>query len=153
MVKIYRTPQSKILATPMTTHLSSTHSQIFCTLLHYSHISANCAYRIFFRINWHFQRQLEYSLYFYCPLLLGYIALTIWLLTEWHHPCIQIPVERDGVVGFKQFCTIFPYFRRKFDVYAVRIFFKCRMKLTCLTDTHRHIDLCCHHGFHFCSRY
>ena len=37
-----------------------------------------------------------------------YLDPTIWLPTEWHHPCVWIPVEWDGVVGFTQFCTIFP---------------------------------------------
>jgi len=40
--------------------------------------------------------------------LLGFVTSTIWLPTEWHHPRVRTPVERDGVVGFKQFCTIFP---------------------------------------------
>jgi len=30
----------------------------------------------------------------------------MWLATEWHHPCVRTPVERDGIVGFKQFRTI-----------------------------------------------
>ena len=31
----------------------------------------------------------------------------IWLPTEWNHQCVWTPVERDGVVGFRQFCIIF----------------------------------------------
>ena len=41
-------------------------------------------------------------------ILLGFVTLTVWLPTEWHDPCVWTPVERGGVVGFKQFCTIFP---------------------------------------------
>jgi len=69
------------------------------------HISANCAYRIFFCINWLFRRHFNII----CDFLLGFVTSTIWLPTEWHHPCVRIPVERDGVVGFKQFCTVFPH--------------------------------------------
>ena len=47
------------------------------------------------------------------------------------------PVERDGVVGFKQFCTIFPHISTTYLVFmrsAYSFFFrKCRIKLTCLT--------------------
>ena len=54
----------------------------------------------------------------------------LWLPTEWHHPCVWTPVERYGVVGFKQFCTIFPP-----HIWCLRgpqIFLKRRKKLTCL---------------------
>ena len=40
--------------------------------------------------------------------LLGFVTSTRFLPMEWHHPCVWTPVERDGVVGFKQLCTIFP---------------------------------------------
>jgi len=36
-------------------------------------------------------------------------------------------------------CHISAYFHRIFGVYAVRIFFKCRIKLTCLTRQNRQI--------------
>ena len=45
---------------------------------------------------------------FYCMFILGFITSTIWLPTEWHHPCVWTLVDWDGVVGFTQFCTIFP---------------------------------------------
>ena len=51
----------------------------------------------------------------------GFVASTIWLPTEWHHPCVWTPVERDGVVGFKQFCTIFPQ-----HIWWSANLFKCR---------------------------
>ena len=31
--------------------------------------------------------------------LLGFVTSTIWLPTEWHHPCVWTSVERDGEVG------------------------------------------------------
>ena len=43
--------------------------------------------------------------------MLSFVTSTIWLTTEWHHPCVRAArtaVEPDGVVGFKQFCTTFP---------------------------------------------
>jgi len=72
------------------------------------HFSVKCAYHIFFRIHWHFWRNFNVIHCFYCLFLLGFVTSTIWLPTAWHHPCVQTPVERDGVVGFKQFCTTFP---------------------------------------------
>ena len=103
------------------------HCRIFHSLLHFSHISAKCAYCIFFYLNWHFWRQ--FALQF---------TLTIWLPTEWHYPCVRTLVERDGVVGFKQFCTIFPHI---FPAYLLFIqctyFFKCCIKLVCLFETTR----------------
>ena len=71
-------------------------------------IFQQCACRIFFCKNWHLRRQFWYNLCFYYLFLLGFVTSTIWLPTERHHPCVRTPVERDGVVGFKQFCTIFP---------------------------------------------
>ena len=58
--------------------------------------------------------------------LLCFVTSTIWLPTEWHHPCVQTTVERDGAVGFKQFCTIFLLLL--FGVYTVRIFLKMSRK-------------------------
>jgi len=50
---------------------------------------------------------------------------------------VRTPVERDGVVGFKQFCTIFPHiFQPHIWCLCGRIFFKFRVKLTCLVNTH-----------------
>jgi len=63
----------------------------------------------FFSPNWHFSTAILISVvYFYYLFLLGFVTSTVWLPTEWHHLCVQTAVERDGVVGFKQFCTIFP---------------------------------------------
>ena len=36
------------------------------------------------------------------------VTSTIWLTTEWYYPRVWTPVEWDGVVGFKQFCTTYP---------------------------------------------
>jgi len=36
-------------------------------------------------------------------------SITVANLSEWHRPCVQTPVERDGVVGFKLFCIMFPH--------------------------------------------
>jgi len=47
---------------------------------------------------------------------------SIWLPTEWHHPRVRTPVERDGIVSFKQFCTIFPYFLVVFDEFCTSMF-------------------------------
>ena len=74
----------------------------------FSHISAKRVYRIFFRINWHFQRQFQYLLCFCYLFLLHFITLTRLLPIERHHPCVRTPVERDWVVGFEQFCTTCP---------------------------------------------
>ena len=58
-----------------------------------------------------------------------------------HFVCLAIPAcnfaksSRNGVVGFKQSCPVISaYFRRISDgvCAAVRVFFKCRIKLTCL---------------------
>ena len=46
------------------------------------------------RINWHFRQQFYY--YFQHLFLWGFVSLTIWLPTKWHHPCIRAPVERDS---------------------------------------------------------
>ena len=44
-------------------------------------------------------------------------------------------MEQDGVVGFKQFCTIFPHISAADLVLTRSAYFqKCRIKLTCLTD-------------------
>jgi len=81
-----------------------------------SFISAKCAYHIFLTHKLAFSTAI---LCFYCLLLLGFITSTIWLPTEWHDPCVRTPVERDGVVGFKQVCTIFPHI---WYLYVVHIF-------------------------------
>jgi len=62
--------------------------------------------------------------------LLGFVTSAIWLPTEWHHTCVRTPVERDGVVGFKQFCTVFcaTYLAFVRSAYLK----KCRIKLRCL---------------------
>jgi len=66
--------------------------------------------------------------------LLGFVTSTIWLPTEWHHPRVRTPVERDAAVQVSS--NSVPYFRRIFGVYAVHIFFgKCCIKLTCLINT------------------
>ena len=45
------------------------------------------------------------------------------------------PVERDGVVGFKQFCAIFQHISTVYVVFirSAYFFFKCCMKPTCLS--------------------
>jgi len=70
-------------------------------------------------------------LVFLLPISITFHYPTIWLPTEWHHPCVQTPVERDGVVGFKQFCTIFPQISAAYLVFTwSAYFFKCHIKLT-----------------------
>ena len=86
--------------------------RMFRTLPHFSHVSAKCAYRIFFSHKLAFSTAILTSLAFILPMSIRfrYLDSTIWLPTEWHHPCVRrIPVERDRVVGFKQFCTIYPH--------------------------------------------
>jgi len=79
---------------------------LFRLLPHFSYISAKCTYCIFCRINWHFPRKFLIIPVFLLPIS---ITSTTWFPTEWHQPCVWTSVERDGVVGFKQFCTIFPH--------------------------------------------
>ena len=80
--------------------------RIFRLLPHLSHISAKGTSHIF-------PHKLTFSttiLTFFVLLylfLLGFVTSTIWLPTDWHHPCVRTPVERDGVAGFTQFCTTF----------------------------------------------
>ena len=57
---------------------------------------------------------------FHYLFLLGLVTSTIWLPTEWHHPCVRTPVEQDGLVGFKQSCISTAHLVFS----AVRIFFK-----------------------------
>jgi len=38
-------------------------------------------------------------------------------------PCVQIPVEWDGVEGFKQFCTIFPHFSAAYLLFMQSSYF------------------------------
>ena len=61
-------------------------------------------------------------------ILLAFVTSTNWLPTEWHRSCVQTPVERDGVSSNS--VPFSAYFCRIFGVYAVHIFFKCRIKLT-----------------------
>jgi len=82
--------------------------RIFRLLPRFSHISANCTCRIFFPHKLAFSTAILMLMCFYCPFLLSFVTSTIWLPTEWHHPRVRTPVERDGAVGFKQFCTVFP---------------------------------------------
>ena len=63
----------------------------YCHIFRTFQQSMHMAY--FFRINWHFRRQFQYSLCFYYLFLLGFVTLTILLPTEWHHPCAWTPVE------------------------------------------------------------
>ena len=75
----------------------------------YLHIATFFAYfshvhisHIFFPHKMAFSTAISISFVFLLPIF-------IWLPTEWHHPCVwTIPAERDGVVGFKQSCTMFP---------------------------------------------
>ena len=107
--------------------------------------------RIFFRTNWHFRRQCQLLFVLLLPISIRFRYLDH-LFANRMAPsvCDWTPVERDGVVGFKQFCTIFPHFRRTLGVYVVRVFFsqtglmhgrptlvgflKCQVKLACLVD-------------------
>ena len=83
--------------------------RIFRTLTHFSHISAKYAAisHMFFSHKLAFRRQFQYFSCFCYLFLLHFVTSTIWLPTECHHPCVRTPVKRDGVVGFKQFCTTF----------------------------------------------
>jgi len=45
--------------------------------------------RIFFSISWHFRRHFKYYLCFDYIFLFGFVTSTMWLATEWHHPCVQ----------------------------------------------------------------
>ena len=45
-----------------------------------------------------------------------YLFVSLPRPTEWRHPCVRTHVERDGVVGFKQFCTISPHIYAAYSV-------------------------------------
>jgi len=67
-------------------------------------------------------------------LLLGFVTSTIWLPTEWHHPCVWTPVHgtRWGS-WFQAILYHLPaYFRCVFGIYAIRIFL---VKMSHKTDT------------------
>jgi len=49
-----------------------------------------------------------------------------------HHPRVRTPVERDGVVGFKQFCTVFPHISAAYLVFLRSAYF---FKVPHKTDT------------------
>ena len=49
--------------------------------------------------------------------------LIIWLPSELHHPCVQTPVKRDRVVGFKQFCTTFLHISAAYLVFIRSAYF------------------------------
>ena len=110
----------------------------YCRVVRIFQQNAHIAY--FTRINWHFRRQFKYSLCFCYPFLLGFVTSTIWLPTEWHHPCVRTPVERDGVAMVSS--NSVPYFHI-FAAYLVFMrsaysFRKCRIKPTCLLSTCLH---------------
>jgi len=104
----------------------------FMLLPHFSHISPKCAYRLFFSAySGIFDGSFNISvsvIYFY------YVSLprpsgcqqngTIHVSGPlWNEMWDLVSSNSVGL----------PYFRRIFGVYAVRIFFKCRIKLACLT--------------------
>ena len=70
---------------------------IFRLLPHFRTFQRTAHMWYFSCINWHFRQQFEYYLWFYCRslLCLGFVTSTIWLPTEWHHPWVRTPVERD----------------------------------------------------------
>ena len=77
-------------------HTVFAYCHIFCIFQSRAHIA------YFFPHKMAFSTAISISFVFLLP-------ISIWLPTEWHHPCVwTIPVERDGVVGFKQSCTMFP---------------------------------------------
>jgi len=47
------------------------------------------------------QRAIKQVSLFHCLFLLGFVTSTIYLPTEWHHPCVRTRLERDRVVDFK----------------------------------------------------
>ena len=67
-----------------------------------------CAYRILFPHKSPSSTAIVIFLvfFYYQAISIGFVTSTIWLPIEWHRPCVRTPVERDGVVGFKQFCAI-----------------------------------------------
>jgi len=100
--------------------------RIFRLLPHFSQILAKCAYRIFSRLNWHFDG--NFNIICVLPISTRFCYLDHLVanrMTPSMCPELRTPMERDGVVGFKQFRTIFPHIqyilRRIFGVYAVRI--------------------------------
>ena len=100
----------------------------YCHIFRIFQQNVHIAY--FFCINWHFDGNFN-IICVYCLFLVSFVTSTIWLPTEWHHPCVWTPVEQDGLVGLKQFCTIFPPYI--WCLCGPHIFFKCCIKLTCLT--------------------
>ena len=60
----------------------------------------------------------------YYIFLLCFVTTTIWLPTEWHHPCVRTPVEQDG--GTSAYLVFM----------QSAYFFKNATKLICLGDAH-----------------
>jgi len=101
-------------------------------LPHFSHVSPKCAYRLFFSAysgifdgSFNISVSVIYFYYVSLPRPSGcqqngtiHVSGPLWN-EMWE-------LVSSNSVGL-------PYFRRIFGVYAVRIFFKCRIKLACLT--------------------
>jgi len=55
--------------------------------------------------------------------LVAFVTSTIWLPTDWHHPCVWTPVERDGGSWFQAILYhVSAYFHCIFGIYEIRIF-------------------------------
>jgi len=117
--------------------------RILRLLLHLSHISAKCAYRIFFPHKLAFSTAILILFVSILPVSIRFRYLNHLVANgmapsmcpEYSGPLWS--VERGGVVGFEQFCTIFPHISAAYLVFMrSAYFFKCRIKLTCPTQKH-----------------
>jgi len=70
-----------------------------------THISAKCAHRIFFPHKLAFSTTILMLLVFLLPISIRFRYL-VTIANRMAPSTCPAPVERDGVVGFKQFCTI-----------------------------------------------
>ena len=84
--------------------------RISCSPLpHFRIFQQNAHIAYLFRIDWHSRRQFYFLCVFLLPISIRFRYLDrLWLPTEWHHPCVRTPVERDGF-GFKQFYQSCPW--------------------------------------------
>ena len=76
--------------------------RIFCMFQQSAHITYFLTHKLAFSV------ATLTICFFYHLFLLSFVTSTIWLPREWHHVFVQTPVERDEIVVFEKFCTIFP---------------------------------------------
>jgi len=109
--------------------------RIFRMLPHFSHISVECAYRIFFPHKLAFSTSVFILFLFLLPISIRFRYLDHLVANRMEvasSMCLDPCGTRWGSWFQAVLRHISAYVRRILRVYAVRIFFKCRTKLTCL---------------------